>query len=62
MPTLKLTKKEAASLTAKRKRDKAWNDTIQAVVDKLRPRLKATDPIEVAIVQSCLQDVRKMIR
>lgn len=62
MPTLKLTTKEAAALAAKRKRDKAWNATVQAVVEKLKPRLKATDPLEVAVVQSVLQDVRRMMR
>lgn len=62
MPTVKLTAKEAASLAAKRKRDKAFNATLQAVVEKIKPRLKKADPIESAIVQSILQDVRRMMR
>jgi hypothetical protein len=62
MPTLKLTSKEATSLAAKRKRDKAWNTTLQAVVEKVKPRLKGADPIEAAIVQAVLQDIRRMMR
>lgn len=63
MPTLKLSAKEAASLAAKRKRDKAHNAVVMAVVEKLKPRLKKTgDPLEVAIVQAILQDIRRMMR
>lgn len=62
MPTLKLTPKEAAALAAKRKRDKAWNATLQAVVEKIKPRTKTQDPIEQSIVLAILQDVRRMMR
>jgi hypothetical protein len=62
MPTLKLSSKEAATLKAKRSRDKAWNTTLQAVVEKVKPRLKKADPIEAAITQAILQDIRKLMR
>jgi hypothetical protein len=62
MPTLKLTSKEAASLAAKRKRDKAYNAVLQAVIEKLKPRTKTQDPIEQSIILAVLQDVRRMMR
>jgi hypothetical protein len=62
MPTLKLTTDEAKRLKAKRARDKARNTVLYEVVDRIKPRLKKADPIEAAIVNSILHDIRKLVR
>ena len=62
MPKLNLTTKEAAALAAKRKRDKAWNAPVMAAVEVIKRRLKKADPLEAAVIQAVLQDLRRMIR
>lgn len=62
MPTLKLSAEEARRVKARRQRDKARNSVLYEVVDKLKPRLKVADPIEAAIVNSVLTDLRGMVR
>jgi len=63
MPKLHLTTAEAASLKRKRARDKAWNTAITTAADVIRRRLKAgPDPIQAAILNEALGDIRRLLR
>lgn len=62
MPTLRLSPAEAKRLQATRKRNEARNRVLTEIVAKLKPRLKAEDPLEVAITTAIISDLRKMIR
>jgi hypothetical protein len=63
MPKLTLTKAEAAAITRKRARDKAWNTAIMAAVETVKKRTKANpDPMALDTLHSVLGDLRRMIR
>lgn len=62
MPKLHLTTKEAKSLAAKRKRDKAHNTAILAAVETIKRRLKDADPLATDTLHKVLGDLRRMVR
>lgn len=63
MPKVTLTTKEAATLAAKRKRDKAWNTAIMAAVETVKKRTKGNaDPLQLDTLHKVLGDLRRMIR
>jgi hypothetical protein len=62
MPKMHVTPKEAAALTAKRKRDKAWNAAVTAALAPIKRRLKGADALDSALLHSIANDLRKLIR
>jgi len=64
MPKLTLTTKEAASLAAKRKRDKAFNAAMMVAVEAVKKRMKgsANDALQAATLNLVLTDLRKLLR
>ncbi|HEY1448409.1 MAG TPA: hypothetical protein VGF33_07710 [Caulobacteraceae bacterium] len=62
MPMLRVSPAEAKRVQSTRKRNEARNRVLTEVVDRLKPRLKADDPLEVAITTAIISDIRKMVR
>lgn len=62
MTTLKLSSTEARLVRNRRARNKARNAVLYEVVDRIKLRLKKADPIEAAIVNSVVGDLRRMVR
>jgi hypothetical protein len=62
MPMLRVSPAEAKRVQSTRKRNEARNRVLTEVVDRLKPRLKVDDPLEVAITTGIISDIRKMIR
>ncbi len=62
MPMVRLSPAEAKRLAFTRRRNEARNKVLAEVVARLKPRLKAADPLEVAITEGILADVRRMVR
>jgi hypothetical protein len=59
---LRVSPAEAKRVQSARKRNEARNRVLTEVVDRLKPRLKVDDPLEVAITTAIVSDIRKMIR
>jgi hypothetical protein len=62
MPLLRVSPAEAKRLQAARKRNEVRNRVLIEIVDRLKPRLKVDDPLEVAITTAIISDIRKMVR
>jgi hypothetical protein len=64
MPKIHVTKDEAAALKRRRAKNKAWNEAMQAALDKVRSRIKGAeaDPLSVATLTRVEDDLRRMLR